>query len=274
MRRTLFGAGAALACLGVAATGLMVEACGYGGPSPLARFALADCVVVGRVVFFEDQDVAALSHPLATRLDDYKIAVVQVINPLKGAEKGHKLRLGLRSPQNLHTGQEACFFLNRHFEEDFLQMERLYDFPIGKAENPDFDGQIGQFQKLAKLWRNPVASLQSKDADERLQIVALLVSHYRTPRVGALDGAVKTQPIDARQSKLILEALAKADWTKDRADFRLTPAQLFAQLGATAQHGWDPPNFRTPRNGRPPPSAGSATTRRRFASKRSHADWR
>jgi hypothetical protein len=56
---------------------------------------------------------------------------------------------------------------------------------------------------------------------------------------------MKTQPIDARESKLILEALAKADWTKDRADFRLTPAQLFAQLGATAQHGRDPPNFRT-----------------------------
>jgi hypothetical protein len=62
----------------------------------------------------------------------------------------------------------------------------------------------------------------------------MLVVRYRTPR--AVHGAEpRTAPIAAGQSRLILEALAEADWT--RADEH-RPLALFLRLGLTKKDGW------------------------------------
>jgi hypothetical protein len=72
---------------------------------------------------------------------------------------------------------------------------------------------------------------------------ALLITQYRTYQRGVHNKERKTEPIDAAQSKLILEALAGADWKKSVSDFQVTPQRLFNQLGATPQDGWKPQAF-------------------------------
>ncbi len=239
MRRTLFGIAAVVT--GLAAAAPAVRACGYGMPSPLARFALADCVVVGKVVEFEDRTVAAFRYPGAAEKSEYVVAVLKVAESLKGADGLTHLRVGLVHPQTLHVGQEACFFLAEHPDEAFHHTTSAYEYPINKENNEGFDKEVDQYRRWGKLLRDPVASLKSKDAAERSHTAALLITRYRTPVRG---GKAKTELIDAVESRLILEALAGSDWGRPAPDFRITPQRLFNQLGMTAKDGWQPTGFK------------------------------
>jgi hypothetical protein len=63
------------------------------------------------------------------------------------------------------------------------------------------------------------------------------VSRYRNP-----EGSTgKLEPIDAEESKLILLALADADWSVN--DFRspLNPQQTWYKIGAGPADGFNPP---------------------------------
>ena len=76
------------------------------------------------------------------------------------------------------------------------------------------------------------------DPAERLLTVTLLLQRYRTMS----DVRNKQEPIDAEESKLILQTLLDTqDWTRFDATARTTPMLLFQQLGLTAQDGWNPP---------------------------------
>jgi hypothetical protein len=84
---------------------------------------------------------------------------------------------------------------------------------------------------------NPQAALKSKDADERLMAAAILIEKYRTFRG---PGAPKQEPIDAAESKLIVLAIANADWKApvNFGGFRPNPAQLFGRLGIGPNDGF------------------------------------
>jgi hypothetical protein len=66
----------------------------------------------------------------------------------------------------------------------------------------------------------------------------LLIHQHTTFRPEIHDAGRKTQPLDAAQSKLILQALAGAEWTAGEMDFRMTPWRAFNLLGA--KPGWNP----------------------------------
>ena len=51
----------------------------------------------------------------------------------------------------------------------------------------------------------------------------------------------KTEPIEAEQSKRILEALAAADWTPTTDFTTLSPRMVFGRFPLTAKDGWAPP---------------------------------
>jgi len=91
MKRFLLVVVALLAVL--VATIKPVQGCGYGMPSPLVRFAQADYVVVGEIVQYEiDPVVTILDDPAKTKLE-YRVAIIQITQNIKGADEVNFLRL-------------------------------------------------------------------------------------------------------------------------------------------------------------------------------------
>jgi hypothetical protein len=232
MRRTTIGALGIVAGLATQLATLPLGACGYGTPSPLARFALADCVAVGKVTSIENRGVTALV-PGSTQKAEYTIAVVQVNNALKGAEGLTHVRIGLMPPQVLQPEQEALFFLTQHPEEPFYLLGRRYDSPIQKDGNSGFTALVQTYERYSRLMKDPDAALKCEDGQDRFLTAALLLTEYRArERLAGVEKS-KLQAVDAGRSKLILEALAGLDWNQHNADFRTAPRALFNQLGMT-----------------------------------------
>jgi hypothetical protein len=215
-----------------------VEACGYGMPSPVARFALADCVLVGKVINIEDRKVRLRPSPRGEPLP-YTVAVFKVESMLLGDERVTHVRVALAQHQVMPVGYEGCVFLNLNPEEPIHVMASdIYDYPIPKENNPGFTQQIEQYRRMGRLLRDPIAALESKNDEDRYLTVALLLSRQRPQRMGRLLSPQGPEPLDGRTSKLILKTLAEIDWNRNGADFRLTPVRLFNMLGATPADGW------------------------------------
>jgi hypothetical protein len=242
MRGTTVGFGAAMVCAMMLA-GSPAWACGYGVPSPLARFTAAEWVVVGKITTYEVKDVEAFPAPGATAKQTYAIAVLEISSAIKSAEGMTHLRIALPPGQLLPTGQEACFFLSPHFEEAFAVMPGRFGIPIVKSGNAGFDAEVQRYERWGQLLKDPQEGLKSKDADERFLTAALLLTEYRTYRPGYHTKDRKTESIDPELSKLILQALAEANWSKAILDNTVTPRRLFAQLNPTAKDGWNPQNL-------------------------------
>jgi hypothetical protein len=233
-----------LACLLVSAAAAAVHACGAGIPGPQVRFATSDCVIVGRVMAVEQKTESLLPFPSATQRTDYRIVVVRIDEGLKGAQGLTHVRVALLPHQAVIPGYEGCFFLRQHFAEPVHVFAWEYDYPVAKLNNPAFGKEVERCRHWSRLLGDPQSGLTARDADERLLTAALLISRYRTFEVGVHRRDQKMEPIDAGESRRILDVLAEADWTKPGPDFRLSPARLFTLLGATPADGWAPPPFK------------------------------
>src|SRR5262249_24799796 len=94
---------------------------------------------------------------------------------------------------------------------------------------------------------DPRSGLTSKEQADRFLTAAMLINRYRTQKTQARPGVEpKTQLIDAEESKLILTALAEADWSAPRPGvaqppMMLQPMNLFTRLGVGPRDGWGPP---------------------------------
>jgi hypothetical protein len=242
-----------VAVLGAVAVAWLPRAYGVIVATPPAlskRVAQADAIVVGRIAGFEEKDISVFPSPKATAKVPFRVAIIEVIEHVKGAKSEKRLRLGhaflpeaprgggisirpkpLLGP-TFKLGQQGLFFLTRHQQESFFLAPRYVDFLSG--QNPNFDQDVALVRYAVKVGARPAAGLESKDRQERFFAAALLLDRYRTYR----GGSGKTEPIDARESELILAALADADWNTDG---RLTPWALFNQLGLSAKDGWQAP---------------------------------
>jgi hypothetical protein len=232
--RTILAAVAAALAIPASAS-----ACGYGMPSPAARLALADSVLVGRVLSIE-------SRPLKLRLAKgqeplrFNVAVVKVDSTIKGDDRLTHVRVALHQHQVMPPNFEGVFYLNLHAEEPvYLMSTEWYDYPISRAGNSGFEAQVGQLKRMGKLLRDPLAGLKSNQADDRFLTAALLISEWRSFRPSIHEAANKTAPADAELSKLILQVLAESDWNRAAADFRLTPRRVFSMLGVQQSDGFD-----------------------------------
>ncbi len=207
-------------------------------PIPL-RVARADVVVAGKVTAIEDRTVKAARFPGDTMPAEYRVAVVKVEEALLGARGLTHVRVGFvpsgGGPRvyfrsDLARGQEACLLLTVH--------------PSGKFHQILFDGildrnQAAEVKKTARLLADPMAGLKAKSRDDRALMAALLVHRYRNPQAGG-----KQEPIGAEESKLILEALAGADWGQAPGrDYRLSPQSSFQMLGLQPADGWQAVGF-------------------------------
>jgi hypothetical protein len=217
-------------------------------PHPAIRVALADCIIVGKVTSIEDKPVDAPAAPGAKDKVPYTVAVVKVDDAILGAKGLTHVRVGFPPRQGrlaafqfqLAKDQEVCLVLQSHFEGAFYTATYAYDAIDKKASGEAFDKQVNDLKKYVKLLADPKSGLTSKSAQERLETAAMLVAKYRTPRPSATPP--KTEAVDAELSKLILTTLAEADWTnRNVVDYRLTPLNMFQQLGLTEKDGWTPP---------------------------------
>ena len=214
-------------------------------PGP-ARVANSDVVIVGKVDALEPQDVKVGNT-------NYRIAVVKINEGIKGAKAGQPtLRIGFvpiekpnpmvirtgARPVQLEPGQEGLFVLKKHAREDFYTIGGVVGYFINSDKNKDFDKEVQAAKASAKVTENLTGSLKAKDAEERLSAAAVLIEKYRTFRPNA-----KQEPIDAEESKQILQALAGADWhvQVNFMSLRTNPTQLFQRLGVMAKDGFVPP---------------------------------
>ncbi len=214
-------------------------------PAP-TRVATSDLVVVGKVTGFGPKLVKAELFKGDTR--DLQIAVVKVEDTLRG-KAGKEIKVGFVPPAGgpirpgfrrggiqLKVDQEGLFFLAKHPSKDLFILQTDYHF-LNKQGNPAFVREVDYVRKCVKLLARPKDGLRSREADDRYLTAAMLIERYRTGQPGA-----KTERVPADESKLILTALAEANWIKPGPQFiRLSPQLLFGKLGLTAKDGWTPP---------------------------------
>lgn len=260
MRRMLLGVLAGLSCLALLASATPAKAL-VAAPAPIQdRVAQAQVIIVGKVTAIEQKPISARPAPGGQPVE-YQVAVVQVGEALVGAKGLTHVRVGFIPPQavappdptnpiripirrypsvNLTKDQEVCLFLTPHASESFFVAPMYYDV-IDKKSNPNFDKEVALVRRCTKVLADPNAGLKSKDGEDRLLAASMLLGRYRTLR-GPVKGVPKQEPIDAEQSKLILLALAEADWTaRATAPMQATPQSLFYRLGLKPQDGWVQP---------------------------------
>jgi hypothetical protein len=249
-----------------------------------ARMMQADAIFAGRVVAMEPMDVeveSAKGQPKVT----YRIATVQVTEAIHGLKKDTKMvRVafvaqpnngqpggiggaggaggniqilpaiqpgapggGLRRPfpgnanMQLTVGQDGLFSVNKHFKENFYLSPNYQNF-VNRENNPNFENDVKSAKSLAKVMGDPVANLKAEDKQDRYLAAAVLITKYRSNTLGQ---PMKTEKIDAAESKLILQALAGGDWTPGRFNAAIpNPFELFNQLGITVKDGYELKNVR------------------------------
>jgi hypothetical protein len=246
----------------------------------------ADAILVGRVVAIEPMDVEAAPAPgqanvkyriavvqvsesiygLKKGTENVRVAFLAQPNngllppgagfvpPNGGAVQiqpaivqpggGPMLRRPFPVQMNLTVGQDGMFALNKHHKENFYLAPNYATF-ISRENNPAFEGEVKTAKKLAKVMGDPVAALKAEDKDDRYSAAAVLISKYRNVN-NPTGAAMKQEPIDADESKLILKAIAGADWTSNRFNAAIpSPFELFNQLGINQKDGYNPVNLRT-----------------------------
>jgi hypothetical protein len=259
MKRTVLAGLAALYTLAVLASAAPAVAM-MVAPAPIPqRVATADVVVVGKVTGFADKSVSAPRFPGDTVQAEYQVALVKVEDALLGTRGMKEIRVGFIPPPapvpdarpvrppirrfpsvNLTLNQEVCLFLTRHPAADFYTAPAYYHV-LNKTGNANFARELGEVKRCAKLLADPKAGLDSKDKDECFLTAAMLITRYRTPNLSRA-GLPKTEPVDAAQSKRILEALAEADWAvRNPRQAQMAPQNLFFRLGLKPADGWTQP---------------------------------
>jgi hypothetical protein len=197
----------------------------------------ADVVVFGKVTAIEDKTVAGPNKR------EYQIAVITVSDALRAPKDAKTIRLGFvvippnvrinPQPFQAAVGMEGYFFLRN--EGDFYVANGGLGFVSKQSANFEKDSAL--IKRSAKIMEAPNNFLKAESAEDRFIAAAMLLNQYRGRR--SIDA--KTEPIDADQSKLILKALATAEWPTAADYTKLNPRWVIARLGLTDKDGWNPP---------------------------------
>jgi hypothetical protein len=209
------------------------------------RVATADVVVAGKVTAIEEKTVAAPSFPGAKDKVEFRVAVVTLSDALPGPKGAKTIRLGFvpippmvainPPPFQATVGQEGIYFLTKHADADFYLAPMMLNFLDRKS--PTFEKDLALVKRCVKILEDPDAALKGKDAEDRFLAAGMLVARYSTRK----SPNARAEPIDADQSKRILEALAAADWAPSNDFTKLSPQMVLGRLPLTDKDGWMPP---------------------------------
>jgi hypothetical protein len=246
-----------LACLGMWTCATFARAMLIAPQPGPNRVLNSDAVIIGKVTGLEPED------KMVDQVT-YRIAVVQVDKGLRGTKDAKTVRIGFIPPPmppagggirpfikyrgvELKPGMEGLFLLTKHPKESFYTIGGPVGYFISSQNNANFDKDVQMIKTISKVMDDPQTALKSKDAEERLLAVSVLVEKYRTFKG---PGQAKEEAIDAGESKEILSALAAADWQAPAAFGSLRPSavQVFGRLGVGPKDGFMVPpgaNYQT-----------------------------
>lgn len=235
-----------------------VEAKRIANYTPLQKLTRADAVVVGKVTTIEKETVSATTHPSVKDKIEYKIAVIKIGDGLVGAANVTHIKVGFIPPPPadpaapapvrpgrggfgpvaLTEGQEGLFFLTKHHSGEFYTISFLMAPVDAKAE--DYKAQVEQAKKGAAILTDPMKALKADKADDRTFAAIVLVNKYRAYPDNAAE--VENVKVGADESKLVLKALAEANWKPDPNDGNAPNAyQAFSMIGLNDKDGWKYP---------------------------------
>lgn len=265
MRRTTMIASLAI-LLFAGATTTSAFALVMAVPSGPAKVVMADVIVEGRVVNIQEKSVEATVSPNSKNKVEYKIALVQVGQTLKGKLTNNLIKIGFQVPRavkppvpgrpnvrpvpilpgrgnvQLQVNQEGLFFLRKHHDGDFYTLPMFGTF-VSSSNQEAYKRELDITKSTIRVLDNPMEGLKSNNPATRLETASTLVTLYRTPPFGSRS---KQVPISAEESQLILKAMAEASW--DRKDYQgagknyqLYPYNLFSRLGIGPQDGFQRP---------------------------------
>jgi hypothetical protein len=227
---------------------------------PAQRAIHAEVIVIGKVIGIEKEPVDLAPAPGAPEKVSHKIALVKVQENLSGAENITHLKIafvppaappppsdvdvpvrpvrpvrppirpGLQLPE-LREGDEFLFFLVKHPGGPYYMMPGMYPPIAAKGANKE----IEQVKKITAILANPMAGLKSGKPEVRAQAAVVLVMKFRSRPYFAQQ--VDQVPIDAEMSRLILQALAEADW-REQANVVFDVANAVAELELGPRDGW------------------------------------
>jgi hypothetical protein len=230
----------------------------YTGPTAFQK-AVGSQLVVSGTVTMTKETVALSAWQGAPAKTTYRVATIKVTDTLVG-DKADTVSVLIapadpdyvndpfpgqppqpyfpRMPNSIQLidGQEGVFFLTR------LPAKTDAYTPAGGMPplNPldtKYKEELAEVKEVAAVYADPVKALKAEKADARMKAASVLVSRYRRPP--AYDGKQYEQKaIPAEESKLILQALADADWElwdkpqqpNEVRDYTLNPGNLLAQL--------------------------------------------
>lgn len=134
-------------------------------------------------------------------------------------------------------GKEGHFFLAKHHSGAFYT-------PLGGTftakDHTSYEDEVKKTKRYLKLLEKPKESLRAKDPADRFTAAVLLLARYRN----VPDVSNKKEPIDAEQSKLILRAIAEADWGRDSRK-PVHPMTVYRWLDEVKEREVPPPGIRS-----------------------------
>jgi hypothetical protein len=230
--------------------------------------ASSDVIVIGKATAHEAKTASLRLSPNSEAKGEWCFGTVKVTKVLLGTRALTEIRVGMplnfsmvrdnpkdpKSPSHkvlqdskkalnysLPLKKEKLYFLNKHFEGDFYRPSpyNFLDVYPNKSKAAR-DKDLAAIKQLVKLLENPEKGLKDRVQYNRLRTAALLIYRYRSVKSGNMTGA-KTEPIDAEESKLIMSALAEANWFPKYGPATISPRLLFMAMGVTEADGYKPP---------------------------------
>jgi hypothetical protein len=235
--------------------------------SRIQRVAQADIIVVAKVVKHEDKTEKAKLFPKAAEDAEWAFARLKVSKVLLGPTDLTEIRVGTplkerfgnqkpKGPNqlppkvrdtpkkalsfDLPLGRYNLFYVTKHWQGNFYQLSGILVYPPLKTK-AQVDGEAAKVKRLANLLADPIKGLKSRNKDDRLHTAALRILKLRSGPPPDPQARPRTEPIDAEESKLIMSALAEADWFPAPGAQKVDPNLLFMSLNPSKEDGWVPP---------------------------------
>lgn len=239
MPRLRLGQTAALAAL----LGSVTSATAYTSLPTLAipeKMGFVTQVGVGKITAVEEKMVKVRLHPRQAWEAEVLLAEVEVRENVLGLDKVKKLRLAFwNSPvgkqfnkrPELTVGQEGLFFAVQHPKEDFAIV--VLPGSWVDAKSATYDKDLAEARHCGKLLARPLDGLKAKDASDRFLTAFMLLARYNDLAAFAYlhpEAASRDEPLGAEESKLILLALAEADWSPKDPKVQWRPLQAYNRL--------------------------------------------
>jgi hypothetical protein len=231
--------------------------------TPVEKLVRADTVVIGKVTAIEKDTVLAEPAPGVKDKQTYKVAVIKIENGLVGAANVTHVKVafipparqeppavgpgrpgapgrGGFGPVTLAEGMEGLFYLNKHHSGEFYIISPIMAPTEAKAEG--YKDQVALAKKGAAVLTDPMKALKADKADERAFAAMVLIGKYRSYPENIVGGKVENEKVPADESKLVLKALADANWKPNPNDANAPNVyQAFSQIGLNDKDGWKYP---------------------------------